>query len=207
MSSSKYSIREADLTLAQKRSVSLTFIVRSPNCFSVPERTRRGTDASGSMHTGATEECKKRLRHKGFLQRDASRYFTMQFGAKRNLCDNCTKHRRASGRLPGGCEYLETCLAALIFSDCWCQSAMTIVASHGAGRVNGSMSQPGANAGAGRDRMAEAVTCPPESFSMDRCMEATMRFFDSTSAVMALIMAGVFAPITIIHFLATTVFH
>jgi hypothetical protein len=38
-------------------------------------------------------------------------------------------------------------------------------------------------------------------------MEATMKFFDSTSVVMALIMAGVFAPITIIHFLATSVFH
>ena len=159
------------------------------------------------MHNDATGKCKKRLRHKGFLQFNATRNFSVQHRAKSRLGDNCTKHRRASGRLPGGCEYLETCLAALIFSDCWCQSAMTIVASHGAGRVNGSMSQPGANAGAGRDRMAEAVTCPPESFSMDRCMEATMRFFDSTSAVMALIMAGVFAPITIIHFLATTVFH
>jgi hypothetical protein len=37
-------------------------------------------------------------------------------------------------------------------------------------------------------------------------MEATMRFLDSTSAVMVLIMAGVFAPITIIHVLATLVF-
>jgi hypothetical protein len=34
-----------------------------------------------------------------------------------------------------------------------------------------------------------------------------MNFFDSTSVVMALIMAGVFAPITIIHVLATSVFH
>jgi hypothetical protein len=34
-----------------------------------------------------------------------------------------------------------------------------------------------------------------------------MRFFDSTSAVMALIMGGVFAPITVIHVLATSVFH
>ena len=39
-----------------------------------------------------------------------------------------------------------------------------------------------------------------------QCMEATMRFLDSTSAVMLLIMAGVFAPITIIHILATSVF-
>jgi hypothetical protein len=39
------------------------------------------------------------------------------------------------------------------------------------------------------------------------CMEATMKFLDSTSVVMVLIMAGVFAPITIIHFLATSVFH
>ena len=69
------------------------------------------------------------------------------------------------------------------------------------------MSQLGADARTGRDRMAEAVTCLPESFSMDRCMEATMKFFDSTSVVMALIMAGVFAPITIIHVLATSVFH
>ena len=38
------------------------------------------------------------------------------------------------------------------------------------------------------------------------CMEATMRFLDSTSLVMILIMAGVFAPITIIHVLATSVF-
>jgi hypothetical protein len=37
-------------------------------------------------------------------------------------------------------------------------------------------------------------------------MEATMKFFDSTSVVMALIMAGVFAPISIIHVLATSVF-
>jgi len=37
-------------------------------------------------------------------------------------------------------------------------------------------------------------------------MEATMRFLDSTSVVMLLIMAGVFAPITIIHVLATSVF-
>jgi hypothetical protein len=48
---------------------------------------------------------------------------------------------------------------------------------------------------------------PAREFSMYRCLGATMKFFDSTSAVMALIMAGVFAPITIIHFLATSVFH
>jgi len=34
-----------------------------------------------------------------------------------------------------------------------------------------------------------------------------MKFFDSTSVVMALIMAGVFGPITIIHVLATSVLH
>ena len=59
--------------------------------------------------------------------------------------------------------------------------------------------------------MAEAVTRPPESFRTygwtPGRMEATMKFLDSTSAVMALIMAGVFAPITIIHVLATSVFH
>jgi hypothetical protein len=33
-----------------------------------------------------------------------------------------------------------------------------------------------------------------------------MRFLDSTSVVMVLIMAGVFAPAIIIHFLATSVF-
>jgi hypothetical protein len=36
--------------------------------------------------------------------------------------------------------------------------------------------------------------------------EATMRFLDSTSLVMLLIMAGVFGPITVIHVLATSVF-
>ena len=41
---------------------------------------------------------------------------------------------------------------------------------------------------------------------MRECMEATMRFLDSTSLVMLLIMAGVFAPITVIHVLATSVF-
>jgi hypothetical protein len=47
---------------------------------------------------------------------------------------------------------------------------------------------------------------PARELSTYRCMEATMKFFDSTSVVMALIMAGVFAPITIIHVLATSVF-
>jgi hypothetical protein len=56
------------------------------------------------------------------------------------------------------------------------------------------------------DRMAEAEQARPR-VSTYECKEATMKFFDSTSAVMALIMAGVFAPITIIHFLATSVFH
>jgi len=58
-------------------------------------------------------------------------------------------------------------------------------------------------AGTARPR---AVTRPPEKLSTHRCMEATMKFFDSTSVVMALIMAGVFAPISIIHVLATSVF-
>jgi hypothetical protein len=48
---------------------------------------------------------------------------------------------------------------------------------------------------------------PARELSTYRCMEVTMNFFDSTSAIMALIMAGVFAPITMIHFLATSVFH
>jgi hypothetical protein len=37
-------------------------------------------------------------------------------------------------------------------------------------------------------------------------MEATMRLLDSTSLVMVLIMAGVFAPVIVIHILATSVF-
>jgi hypothetical protein len=37
-------------------------------------------------------------------------------------------------------------------------------------------------------------------------MEVAMKFLDSTSVVMVLIMAGVFAPIAIIHVLATSVF-
>ena len=45
-----------------------------------------------------------------------------------------------------------------------------------------------------------------ESALRAQCMEATMRFLDPTSVVMLLIMAGVFAPITIIHVLATSVF-
>lgn len=48
---------------------------------------------------------------------------------------------------------------------------------------------------------------PARELSTDGCMEATMKFFDSTAVVMALIMAGVFAPISIIHVLATSVFH
>jgi hypothetical protein len=51
-------------------------------------------------------------------------------------------------------------------------------------------------------RRSEPVREP----STYRGMEATMNFFDSTSVVMVLIMAGVFAPIAVIHFLATSVF-
>jgi hypothetical protein len=51
---------------------------------------------------------------------------------------------------------------------------------------------------------ADGAACQREDL---RRMEVTMRFFDSTSVVMVLIMAGVFAPISVIHFLATSVFH
>ena len=47
---------------------------------------------------------------------------------------------------------------------------------------------------------------PARELSKREYMEATMRFLDSTSLVMLLIMAGVFAPITVIHVLATSVF-
>ena len=69
------------------------------------------------------------------------------------------------------------------------------------------MSRLGADAGTGRDRMAEAAPCPPRETSTYRRMEVTMKFFDSTSIVMVLIMAGVFAPVIVIHILATSVFH
>ena len=55
--------------------------------------------------------------------------------------------------------------------------------------------------------MAKAVTGAPASFRRTDVWRQLMKFFNSTSAVMALIMAGILTPITIIHFLATSVFH
>ena len=73
---------------------------------------------------------------------------------------------------------------------------MMIVANDGVGRVMAKRVSSGKCKGqlAGRKRFVR------------KCMEATMRFLDSTSLVMLLIMAGVFAPITVIHILATSVF-
>ena len=47
---------------------------------------------------------------------------------------------------------------------------------------------------------------PARGFPRTDDMEATMRLLDSTSLVMVLIMAGVFAPVIVIHILATSVF-
>jgi hypothetical protein len=69
--------------LEQKRSVSLTFM-RTPVGVS---RTPAGTAVGASIHISAMEKCKKRLRHKGFLQCDATRNFRLQLGAKSNLFD------------------------------------------------------------------------------------------------------------------------
>jgi hypothetical protein len=66
---------------------------------------------------------------------------------------------------------------------------------------NGSTSRLGADA-----RTYWRGGMPAQGLSAHACMEATMRFLDSTSFVMVLIMAGVFAPVIVIHVLATSVF-
>jgi hypothetical protein len=77
---------------------------------------------------------------------------------------------------------------------------MRSVASHGVERVVAE------RVGSGQVKRPAGGAAACQGFPRRDDMEATMRLLDSTSLVMVLIMAGVFAPVIVIHILATSVF-